>query len=494
MPRGQGSRCFGFLSSDREFYHCTRDDLANGMQSHKGANGGETYAHRLNGSCKCGVQHGAEVRSIGESKRAEIVSTYDYVNEHGELVYQVVRMHPKAFLQRRPDGNGGWLWNLRDVSPLLFKLPEVLQAVAAGDTIYIAEGEKDVLALMRAGLTATCNSGGAGKFPAAMAKHLAGAHVVMIRDKDEEGHKHARDVYAKVRSVGLSSFRVVEARRGKDAADHLAVHTVDEFVPVWPVDPKTAEGKRAILRTSLQVEEPLRVVKFSEAICKAPLPTWPTGLHGAPPELPNLKGVVIVTGKSSAGKSYLALGSSIEAAAWGGWDAKYVVAEMGDLQIAQRAEKYCHDSPPPDNWQMLMADFGADLEGLIELLCENMSDRKTLIVLDSINSFADQKLETSKDDPQGWMRLRRLIMWAINVKRKSEGQISFLILSEANAQGETKGRFGDHKADLVVSMESDEQDKLVKLLTIVKAWEYRTGPIGSYTLDPRTATLNGNPQ
>lgn len=488
MMRGKGLRCFGFLSSDREFYHCTRSELAGQLQPHRGANGGDTYAHRLTGSCKCGQQHGAEVRSIGESKRAEIVATYDYVSEQGELLYQVVRMNPKAFLQRRPDGKGGWIWKLGDVQPSLFKLPELIAAVTAGDRVYIAEGEKDVLALMRAGVAATCNSGGAGKFPAAMAKHFRGADVVLIRDKDEPGHQHARDVYAKLRGV-VGSFSVVEARRGKDAADHLVVHTVDEFLSIWPIDPSTADGKRAILRTSLQVEEPLRHVKYCDAIARPPLPTWPTGLDGQAPELPNFRGVSIVTGKQSAGKSFLTIGSSIAAAQFGGWDVRYVIAEMSDLQVAQRAEAYCNGAPPPENWEMLMADFGADIDVLIELLCERMTDKRTLIVLDSINSFSDQKLENGKDDPQGWMRLRRLIMWAINVKRKSHGQVSFMILSEANAQGETKGRFGDHKADLVLTVESDELDKLVKTLTIVKAWEYRTGPVGSYTLDPRTATL-----
>ena len=35
-----------------------------------------------------------------------IVETYDYVDEHGALLFQVTRHDPKDFRQRRPDGAG----------------------------------------------------------------------------------------------------------------------------------------------------------------------------------------------------------------------------------------------------------------------------------------------------------------------------------------------------------------------------------------------------
>jgi hypothetical protein len=47
---------------------------------------------------------------------------FDYRNEHGTLVCQVERTdysdgRKKKFLQRRPDGNDGWIWNLDGVHP-----------------------------------------------------------------------------------------------------------------------------------------------------------------------------------------------------------------------------------------------------------------------------------------------------------------------------------------------------------------------------------------
>ena len=46
------------------------------------------------------------------------------------------------------------------LSELLYRLPEVIQAVKAGETVFICEGEKDVDRLRSLGLTATTNAGG----------------------------------------------------------------------------------------------------------------------------------------------------------------------------------------------------------------------------------------------------------------------------------------------------------------------------------------------
>ena len=95
--------------------------------------------------------------------KSPIVATYDYRAANGKLLFQVCRTADKRFFQRRPDGKGGWLNGLGDVKPVLYRLPEVLQAVKQGETIFIPEGEKDVDNLARLGLAATCNPMGAGK-------------------------------------------------------------------------------------------------------------------------------------------------------------------------------------------------------------------------------------------------------------------------------------------------------------------------------------------
>jgi hypothetical protein len=162
----------------------------------------------------------------------QIAATYDYASANGELLYQVVRFEPKGFAQRRPDGAGGWDWRLGDVHRVLYRLPAVLAAAREGGTIYIAEGEKDVHALERAGRVATCNPGGAGKWRAHYAEALAGASVTVIADRDESGRRHAQAVASSARTVA-AEVRVLEPTRGKDISDHLrAGGELSELVPL----------------------------------------------------------------------------------------------------------------------------------------------------------------------------------------------------------------------------------------------------------------------
>ena len=54
--------------------------------------------------------------------------------------------------------------NLKGVTPVLYRLPEIIKAKKSGRVVFIVEGEKDVHTLEKHGFCATCNSGGAGKF------------------------------------------------------------------------------------------------------------------------------------------------------------------------------------------------------------------------------------------------------------------------------------------------------------------------------------------
>jgi len=159
----------------------------------------------------------------------DIEATYEYVDENGDLLFEVVRYRGKRFRQRRKVRDA-WVYNLGDTRKVPYRVPDVLAAVANGETIYVVEGEKDVEAIERAGATATCNPGGAGKWSAEHAEFLRDAHVCVVADEDLVGRKHARDIARSI--VGVArSVRVVRPLTGKDASDHLeAGHTLDEFV------------------------------------------------------------------------------------------------------------------------------------------------------------------------------------------------------------------------------------------------------------------------
>src|SRR5205823_2000033 len=67
-------------------------------------------------------------RANGGGFARRIVATYDYLDEDGTLLHQKVRYEPKGFGLRRPDGAGGWVWELEGVRRVPYRLPELLAA------------------------------------------------------------------------------------------------------------------------------------------------------------------------------------------------------------------------------------------------------------------------------------------------------------------------------------------------------------------------------
>lgn len=137
-----------------------------------------------------GVDTAAPSRKHGKTEAAR----YDYPDENGDLLYQVVRFEPKNFRQRRPGGRRGWVWNIEDVRRVLYRLPELVEHPE--DTVFVVEGEADVDRLRDLGLLATTNSGGAGKWREEYTEILRGREVVILPDNDEPGRKHAKQVAA----------------------------------------------------------------------------------------------------------------------------------------------------------------------------------------------------------------------------------------------------------------------------------------------------------
>lgn len=165
--------------------------------------------------------------------RGEAVAIYDYVDEAGKLLFQVLRTASKDFPQRIPDPSrkGGWCWRLGSTRRVLYRLPGVIEAVTAGEMIFVCEGERDVHSLEGAGVVATCNPGGAGpgKWLPEFSEALREAIVVVIADRDEPGRLHARRIADALRDIAAAA-EIWEPASGKDATDHLnAGLTIRDF-------------------------------------------------------------------------------------------------------------------------------------------------------------------------------------------------------------------------------------------------------------------------
>jgi DNA primase len=143
------------------------------------------------------------------------VAAYDYYDETGELLYEVVRFEPKNFRQRRPDGAGGWIWR-KHPQQILYRVREVLEA----PIVFLAEGEKDVETLRERGFVATTNAGGANAPWLPEYTHaLRGREVILIPDNDAPGRARVARI-ARALLGHAARVRILELQDNcKDVSD-----------------------------------------------------------------------------------------------------------------------------------------------------------------------------------------------------------------------------------------------------------------------------------
>ncbi|MDD2598357.1 MAG: hypothetical protein PHO37_03910 [Kiritimatiellae bacterium] len=183
----------------------------------------------------------------------KITAYYDYTDAAGKLLYQVVRKDDKSFSQRilndkfdaerkESKSNSKWLYGRTrfGVGATIYRLPRVLAQAAAGKTVFVAEGEKDVETLERLGLVATCNSGGAGKWQDDFGAFFVGCNAVVIfADNDPrpddvpegkkywQGQAHALQVQSALIAAGVDKVKAmvlpeIGGKVVKDISDWVA--------------------------------------------------------------------------------------------------------------------------------------------------------------------------------------------------------------------------------------------------------------------------------
>ena len=201
------------------------------------------------------------------SNKFNIIAKYDYCDKDAKLIFQVVRVSPKSFRQRQPNGKGGWAWNTAGVTKVLYRLPELL-AEPNTSNVYVVEGEKDVDELRQHLLTATCNPGGAecsggSKWLPTMSDSLRGRDVVILPDNDEAGEKHATNIANSLKGKA-KSIRIVRLPNLPDKGDvsdwFAAGGTVEELerlaseAPEYKAEPEAADPTNFPLLTIADLE------------------------------------------------------------------------------------------------------------------------------------------------------------------------------------------------------------------------------------------------
>jgi hypothetical protein len=233
----------------------------------------EREGYWINGRAR-DFANGAACGGHRSKLRGEPTATYDYADEGGALLLQVVRYAPKTFRQRRPDGKGGWIWNIEGERRVPYRLPELIEALGNDRTVFIVEGEKDVDNVIKLGAPATCNLGGAGKWHVELNQYFGGAHVVVIADNDPQS-KNKKTGALLFHNDGRPRFA------GWDHAIEIAQHLskVAESVRVidlkkaWPQCPDKGD-------VSDWIAAGLTIARLNELVEQ--LPDWsPTDQAGA---------------------------------------------------------------------------------------------------------------------------------------------------------------------------------------------------------------------
>lgn len=166
------------------------------------------------------------VQSPNKGAMTAPVASYVYTDENGNPLYRVNRFsNPKTFRQEHWDGTA-WKPGTEGVLRVLYRLPEVLDA----EEVVVVEGEKDAdnVCALSAGVTATTNVSGAGKWLDGYSECLAGKHVVVIPDNDEPGRKHCETVLNALLGKVKTLRKVEVPAPHKDISDWLAAQEGDK--------------------------------------------------------------------------------------------------------------------------------------------------------------------------------------------------------------------------------------------------------------------------
>ncbi|WEX76908.1 AAA family ATPase [Sinorhizobium numidicum] len=167
------------------------------------------------------------------------VATYDYTSADGEVLFEVLRYEhptqPKSFLQRRPDGDGGYLSGRGE--PLLYRLHEL--ATNTDDPVFAVEGEKDADRLASLGYLATTVPN--GSWPEDLTA-LSGRKVYVLADNDAAGDKKAKTALQNLQGIAVVARIDLPGLPPKgDVSDWLdAGHTVEELESICSSAPPIA--------------------------------------------------------------------------------------------------------------------------------------------------------------------------------------------------------------------------------------------------------------
>lgn len=322
---------------------------------------------------------GLAVRDLYESKRGDL-ARYRYTDSFGHPLRTVHRGPDKSFRQTKQHPKG----------PVLYRLPQVRDAVLAGAEVYLVEGEEDVHSIEAAGAVATTAPQGASSFAKVDVTPLTNAWVVVVADQDPAGARWLTAVRKRLDGV-VKRLEVRTPLTGKDVDDHLTRgRTLDELVLV--AGGSAVPGTVPVPGTGGEQGEVVDLLAGLRTGDWLDRQTFPPLLYAVPGIIP--EGFTLLVGPPKIGKSWCVLGLMLAVAAGGkALDALavgtarpvlYLALEDGDRRLQDRARVITGGGPLPANFHYLTRCEPAVVMATVREWMDAHAETGSVICLDTL--------------------------------------------------------------------------------------------------------------
>lgn len=385
-------------------------------------------------------------KRFGLNAEARKRVVYPYHDQEGEILFSKIRIEPgfdgraKSFYWERLNEHGVIVKNLEGCRKVLYRLPELMQAIEESRTVFLVEGEKDADKLRGYGLTAS-TAPESLKWHEDFTAVLKNADAVILYDMDKTGFERkellCKSLYGKVKRLRVVDLPglVYQESHGRDVSDWLAEgNTTTQFLEIVSkasdYAPPHAKGKvRAVT-----IDEFLEMKLSKREMLLAPF-------------LPS-QGLCLLYAKRGVGKTHVALGIAYAVATGGTflkWHAPspkevlYIDGEMPAIAMQERLKRIstseCLKPSNPSSLRLITPDLQ---EGAMPNLStkegrealEELIQGADLIIVDNISTLFRSGIE---NEAESWQPAQD---WALELRRRGK---SILFVHHASKNGQQRG-------------------------------------------------------